>query len=179
MKGRILIVDDEEQVRNVLASLLQQGGFEVDTADGGISAIRKVQESCPDLVTLDVMMPEMDGFAVVDHLSDLEETPAVIFVSGSPGLIQARQPLPDCVVGCLIKPVRARDLIATCERALSRLAAPPPAILERRRVPRRLLLAGVSVVSGTGEPLLAGEIVQLSPSGAELHLDAQLEPGDS
>ncbi len=58
---KILIVDDEQDIIEFLSYNLEKEGFEVITADNGVSAIEKAQKHQPDLIVLDVMMPEMDG----------------------------------------------------------------------------------------------------------------------
>jgi twitching motility two-component system response regulator PilH len=59
---RILVVEDDPQILFVMAELLRGDGFEVDTAENGRVAMAKVRVSSPDLVTLDLMMPVMDGW---------------------------------------------------------------------------------------------------------------------
>ena len=69
----VLIVDDEENVRDLLARTLKGAGIESRVAVDGNDAIDKLEESIPDLVLLDIMMPGMDGFAVVDAMRGREE----------------------------------------------------------------------------------------------------------
>lgn len=67
-KNRILIVDDEPHILTAISFLLTQKGYEVDKATNGRQALQKVQTSVPDIVILDVMMPELDGFEVARHI---------------------------------------------------------------------------------------------------------------
>ncbi len=67
---KILVVDDEPHIRKILQFLLTQEGFDVVLAENGVVALEKVAESTPDLVLLDVMMPKMDGFTVLQHLRE-------------------------------------------------------------------------------------------------------------
>ena len=63
-EAHLLVVDDEPNIRDLLASSLRFAGFEVSTAVDGNSALRIVDDAQPDLVVLDVMLPDMDGFTV-------------------------------------------------------------------------------------------------------------------
>ena len=74
LSDKILIVDDEEPNRKLLASLVKALGYETETAMNGVEAIRKMKSFMPDLVLLDIMMPDMDGYEVCDHLKSDPET---------------------------------------------------------------------------------------------------------
>ncbi len=60
--GRVLVVDDEEKNRELLVDSLQQQGYEVSQAENGEIALKLVREKSPDVILLDAMMPQMDGF---------------------------------------------------------------------------------------------------------------------
>lgn len=64
----LLIVDDQEYGRNILASMLQHEGYQIELAASGAEALHKAAKIIPDLLLLDVMMPEMDGFEVCRHI---------------------------------------------------------------------------------------------------------------
>lgn len=74
---RALIVDDEEPNRKVMAAILKSQGYAYATARNGREALDKVKESRPDLIFLDVMMPEMDGFEVCRRLKEDEATRSI------------------------------------------------------------------------------------------------------
>lgn len=74
MSDKILIVDDEESNIMLLESLVKALGYETETAMNGVEAIRKTKSFMPDLVLLDIMMPEMDGYEVCDQLKSDPET---------------------------------------------------------------------------------------------------------
>lgn len=65
---KILVVDDEPHIRKILQFLLQREGLQVELAENGEAALEAVQRFAPDLILLDVMMPKMDGFSVLQHL---------------------------------------------------------------------------------------------------------------
>lgn len=81
---RILVVDDEKYIRNILDFSLGGEGFEVITADNGEEALTKSVDLHPDLIVLDVMMPKIDGFEVCRALktkSDTKDIPIVILTA--------------------------------------------------------------------------------------------------
>ncbi|MBF2066822.1 MAG: two-component system response regulator [Calothrix sp. C42_A2020_038] len=82
-KPKVLVVDDHAASRMTSVALLAMEGYEIIEADSGISAIELVAYSSPDLILLDVMMPEMDGFEVCQRLKDNEQTRLipVIFIT--------------------------------------------------------------------------------------------------
>jgi len=63
--ARILVVDDDPAIRQLLTDVLEMDGYEVSIAVDGLAAVREVQASSPDFVILDVMMPGLDGFGVL------------------------------------------------------------------------------------------------------------------
>jgi CheY-like chemotaxis protein len=69
-EARVLVVDDDEVIRQLIAVNLQMEGFEVHTAVDGQDCLDKVEELDPDVITLDVMMPRLDGWATAERLVD-------------------------------------------------------------------------------------------------------------
>ncbi len=81
---KILIVDDEEDLRVVLTFRLESAGFEVITAHNGMEALKVAKKESPDLVLLDVMMPFIDGYEVCEILKsgqDTEKIPIIILTA--------------------------------------------------------------------------------------------------
>ena len=74
MPKKILAVDDEKNILRLVEANLQREGYEVVTAADGLEALRKVEEEHPDLIVLDVTMPGMDGFQVLETLRSKPET---------------------------------------------------------------------------------------------------------
>ena len=72
--GRVLVVDDDEVIRQLIAVNLTLEGFEVDTAVDGKDCLEKVGEVKPDVITLDVMMPRLDGWVTATQLRRNPET---------------------------------------------------------------------------------------------------------
>lgn len=74
MPKKILAVDDERHIVRLVQINLQKEGYEVVTAGNGREALEKVKSEKPDLIVMDVMMPEMDGFEALEHLKADEVT---------------------------------------------------------------------------------------------------------
>ncbi len=120
---RVLVVDDEEPARALLAELLagEQGVAVVGECRNGFEAVQAVQELAPDLVLLDVQMPKLDGFEVLELL---ETPPAVVFVTAYDAY--AVRAFEVHAVDYLLKPVSAERLQAALGRVRARLAAHEP-----------------------------------------------------
>ncbi|MFC1707727.1 response regulator [Planctomycetota bacterium] len=117
MSRKVLIVDDEADVRVYLTSVLTKHGYEVITAEDGIAGLEAATRTKPDLIVLDLMMPKQSGPDFYRALADdpqLRDTP-VIIVSGLSGRsFTAREP-----VAVLDKPIVVSDFVAAVERALA------------------------------------------------------------
>ena len=74
MPKKILAVDDEKHIVRLIQVNLERAGYQVVTAFDGVEALKKVQEENPDLVVLDVMMPQMDGFETLKNLKANPQT---------------------------------------------------------------------------------------------------------
>jgi two-component system response regulator AlgR len=131
---RILIVDDETPARDRLKRLIEElDGCEcAGEAGNGTEAISLVSRLAPDVVLLDIRMPGMDGVEAAQHLSRLEEPPAVIFVTAYDEY--ALRAFDAQAVGYLLKPVRKEKLADTLQRA-ARLTRPQLTALARHAVP--------------------------------------------
>ena len=79
LKKSILIVDDEEDIRDLLSYNLEKSGFNVDVASNGMECLSKIKSNKPDLILLDVMMPEMDGLEVCEQIKS-ESTNADVLI---------------------------------------------------------------------------------------------------
>jgi two-component system OmpR family response regulator len=78
---RILIVDDEPSLRDVMATVLLDAGYSVRTAADGHIALEIIELTPPDLITTDVMMPHLDGWALLDHAHERNPSLPVILMS--------------------------------------------------------------------------------------------------
>ena len=94
-KSRILIVDDDPDIVNTLSSILRARSYLVSTASGGVEGLEKAKVERPDLILLEVMMPDMDGYDVCTKLRSNRTTRStpVIMISangGSESVLKAR-----------------------------------------------------------------------------------------
>ena len=80
-KGRVLVVDDEPPIRALVAKIVERAGHPVDVARDGAEAIEKIEAQHYSVVVLDLMMPNVDGYALVDYLKARGERPAIIVIS--------------------------------------------------------------------------------------------------
>ena len=83
--ARILVVDDDPAIRQLLADVLEMEGYEVSLAVDGLAAVRAVKASSPDFVVLDVMMPGLDGFEVLSTIRAQggEPVPVLMLTAGA------------------------------------------------------------------------------------------------
>jgi CheY-like chemotaxis protein len=178
---RVLVVDDESMMRDLVSALLEMEGYVVEVADGGRSALEAIQAHPPDLVLLDLNMPGVSGWDVIDRLKEQEAPPPVIAMSGMgvaepPELYAVRR----FVYGYLPKPFSQEQLAKTVARAMEASHARPvdPSLFtEHRREPRRTVLLPGTLVSPGGTPAAVGQILNLSPSGAHFDLGVAIPPG--
>jgi CheY-like chemotaxis protein len=115
-RKKVLVVDDETDVQEFLALILSDQGFDVACAGHGEEALAKIEALKPDLVVLDLMMPVMDGWGVLERLKRLPDRPAVIILTAYPDEWRAFKA---GVWELLQKPFEPDALVAVCQRALA------------------------------------------------------------
>jgi DNA-binding response OmpR family regulator len=177
---RVLVVDDEEPVRFLMSSVFQSAGYKVECAKSGREALEKLVPR-PDLMTLDLMMPDLNGWQVIEQLRDRANPPMVVLVSGSTDSLSSGRSLPSCVAGVVNKPFLPRELLDICDSVLKqqrRQAETAPAS-ERRRVGRREIVMDVRVAPSVGSPMAKGKLTALSPLGAEIELTQSMSAGQT
>ena len=110
--GKILVVDDDEDSRTLLAHLLKREGYEVDTAIDGQDAVEKLPDDSIDVLLLDVMMPRMDGFAVCEALKKDSRTASlpVILLTARDDMETRANGMKLGVSDFLAKPVNKQEL---------------------------------------------------------------------
>jgi CheY-like chemotaxis protein len=81
MKRRILVVDDEENIRLLFKEELEEEGYDVDTASNGLEALEKVKAAPFDIVVLDIKMPVMDGIQALNAIKNINKDQPVILCS--------------------------------------------------------------------------------------------------
>ena len=123
---RILVVDDDENILSLERTILEQKGFDVTTAGGGAEALEILDEKTFDLVLLDVMMPEVDGFTVCRRIKEdprTKELP-VIFLTAKGGGEALAEGFESGAVMYINKPFTANKLLTIVNTMLE----PPAAV---------------------------------------------------
>ena len=116
MAKKILVVDDEQDILDYLSSYLEDEGYHCRTAEDGLVAMDRIQEDRPDLILLDLQMPEETGtglYRKLHHKKDLKENP-VIVISGLAG----RDVAVSRSVPVFEKPIDKEGLLATIKEML-------------------------------------------------------------
>jgi two-component system chemotaxis response regulator CheY len=109
---KVLIVDDAAFIRIQLKQLLKANNFEVvGEAENGKAALKKIQELKPDIVTLDITMPEMDGLACMDQINKMENKPTVIMVSAMGQEAFVQEAIMNGAKGFIVKPYKPETVI--------------------------------------------------------------------
>jgi two-component system OmpR family response regulator len=162
-EARLLVVEDEPNIVELLSASLRLAGFQVATATSGLEALQAVQRHRPDLVVLDVMLPDLDGFDVARRLRTGDTRTPVLFLT-------ARDATEDKVRGLTLggddyvtKPFSLEEVVARIRAVLRRTRAgssPPP--------PTRLQAADLELDEESHEVWRAGRRVALSPTEFKL-----------
>jgi two-component system OmpR family response regulator len=126
-KRRILVVDDEDNLRTMLVAALKFEGYDVAAAPNGREGLRSVKESKPDLIVLDVMMPELDGFGMLKRLRETGDRTPVIFLTAKDTSADAVEGLGLGADDYLSKPFSLEELVARVEAVMRRVDSSPTA----------------------------------------------------
>jgi len=153
-EARVLVVDDESNITDLVSMALRYEGFEVETAATGRDAIRMVERFRPELVILDVMLPDVDGFAVTERLKSARVKVPILFLT-------ARDAVEDKVRGLTLggddyvtKPFSLEELVARVRVLLRRAGGEDES--------GRLVFADLELDDDTHEVRRAGEPVDLT-----------------
>jgi len=117
---RVLVVDDDDDIRLLLEKLLTSAGYRVETAADGRAALRVFHESPADLVILDLSMPELDGFETLERMRDLSDVPVILLTaqSGETDKVRGFRAGADDYV---VKPFGRQELLARIAALLRRV----------------------------------------------------------
>ena len=116
---RVLVVDDDDDIRLLLEELLRGAGYDVATATDGRAALRVFHTTSADLVVLDLSMPELDGFETLERLRDLSDVP-VILLTARGGEIDKVRGFRAGADDYVVKPFGRQELLARIEACLRR-----------------------------------------------------------
>jgi phosphate regulon transcriptional regulator PhoB len=168
MAGRVLVVEDEPDIRDLLAFHLEREGYLVTRASTGAEALRQLRATAPDLVILDLMLPEMDGLEVCRRLRADAGTAALPVI-----MLTAKGDEVDRVVGLeigaddyIVKPFSPKELLARVRAVLRRSRAPAAGT--------PLAVGGIVLDSATHQVSVGGRPLALTPKEFDL-LRALLE----
>ena len=116
---RILVVDDDADIRLLLRELLERASFDVEEADSGRAALRALHSSPPALVLLDVSMPDLDGYQTLERIRDLSEVPVIMLTAHARELEKVRG-LTAGADDYVAKPFGRQELLARVQALLRR-----------------------------------------------------------
>ena len=117
--ARILIVDDDPDIRKLLVELLSRAGHQVDQAPDGRAGLRALHASPPDLVLLDVSMPDLDGWQTLERIRDLSDVPVIMLTARGQELERVRG-LQAGADDYVTKPFGRQELVARVQALLRR-----------------------------------------------------------
>lgn len=148
---KILIVDDEQEIASIVRSYLEKEGYQVILASDGKSALMQVERQSPDLVILDLMLPEISGWDVCRAIRRKSNLPVI--------MVTARDEVADRIVGLELgaddyvnKPFDPKELVSRVKAVLRRSQPPPKTMLRVRDLTidteKRLLYRGDIAING-------------------------------
>ena len=169
MAAKILVVDDEKRLVSLVEAYLKQEGYAVVTASNGQEALFLARQEKPDLILLDIMMPEMDGYEFIQAHRREADTPII--------LLTARVEEEDHVIGLelgaddyITKPFRPRELVARVRAVLRRTGRSLPTTA--------ILRVGEITLDREGHQVTVGdELVDVTPSEFDLLTAMMSAPG--
>jgi two-component system, OmpR family, response regulator len=160
-EAKLLVVEDDANILELLSASLRFAGFDVSTATSGSAAVSAAKNANPDLVVLDVMLPDLDGFEVIRLMREGGARTPVVFLT-------ARDGTDDKIRGLTL----GGDDYVTKPFSLEELTARIRAVLRRTTTgdeePSRLVFADLELDEETHEVYRAGQRVQLSPTEFKL-----------
>jgi DNA-binding response OmpR family regulator len=118
-RARVLVVDDDPDIRLLLRELLERANFTVDEAPDGRTALRRLYSTPPALVILDVSMPDMDGYQTLERIRDLSEVPVLMLTARTQELEKVRG-LTAGADDYVAKPFGRQELLARVQALLRR-----------------------------------------------------------
>jgi two-component system OmpR family response regulator len=152
----LLLVDDEDNLRSMLEAALRHSGFEVHAVESGRAALTAIGEVEPDLVVLDVMLPDLDGFEVCRRWRQENRRTPVVFLTARDGTDDTVRGLTTGGDDYIVKPFSLQELVARIQAVLRRTGA--------SRNGSTLACADLSLDDEAHLVVRAGRSVDLSPT---------------
>jgi len=119
-KGRIIVIDDDEGIRKVVAAALKREDYVVDTASNGKQAIEKSRTNFYNLALVDIRLPDMEGTKLLTAMKETTPEMRKIILTGYPGLQNAIDAVNKGAHAYLVKPVNMDELLRTVEEQLKK-----------------------------------------------------------
>jgi len=168
MKKKILVVDDEQSIVTLLQYNLEQAGFEVKTAMDGEAGLTMAIDETPDLMVLDLMLPNLDGIEVCKQLRQRKILVPIL-------MLTAKDDEFDKVLGLelgaddyMTKPFSPREVVARVKAILRRTQTVEDTVTTQTNDSEKLTLAGLSILPEQYEAFFEDELLELTPKEFEL-----------
>ena len=157
-RRRILVVDDEERMVRFIRMNLEHDGFQVNEAFNGKQAIQKMRDVTPDLILLDVMMPDLDGFEVLETVREFSNVPVIMLTAKGEEEDRVRG-LEGGADDYITKPFSPRELVSRIKAVLRRTEGVSGSMHGLLEIDRRL-----KIDFDRREIWLEGKLVKLRPT---------------
>jgi DNA-binding response OmpR family regulator len=154
-RARVLVVDDDPDIRGLLRELLERAGYQVSESANGRDGLRTLYAVSPDLVLLDVSMPELDGWQTLERIRDVSDVPVVMLTARAAELEKVRG-LKAGADDYVTKPFGRQELLARVEAHLRRGG-------ERAERPGTYADALLTIDFAQREVVVNGTLVTLTP----------------
>ncbi len=171
-RKKILVVEDEKAIADILVFNLQREGYDTLVAYDGTDGYRQAMELAPDLILLDVMLPGMDGFEVLEHVREKHDTPII--------MLTAREEEADKVAGLergaddyITKPFSMRELMARVKANIRRTVS-DGVRMKKPSTPRE---TGLRISKENGMVYKDGRILELSAREFDILCFLSAAPG--
>jgi DNA-binding response OmpR family regulator len=168
MPKKILVIDDEPQIIEICSDYLRSNGYTAISALSGLEGIEKARTEQPDLIVLDIMMPEMDGYEVTKRIRKVNNVPII--------MLTARVEETDMLIGLelgaddyITKPFSPRELIARIKTVLRRSNNEPEADVIR--------VGSVELDKMHYQIVIAGRVIPVTPTEMEIMQLLMSHPG--
>jgi len=169
----VLIVDDEEGIRETLSGIFEDEGYVVNTAGSGEEALRMVKEQTPDLILLDVWLPGIDGIETLREIRALHGEPSVIMISGHGSIEAAVKATRIGAYDFLEKPLSLERVLLSAKRALEKGALERENKDLRESVTKKWVLIGESSTIKT----LREQTAMAGPSNSRVFITGESGSG--
>ena len=158
---RILIADDDEQIRELLVFDIQSSGYVVDEAENGEVALKKALENNYDLILLDVMMPKMNGYDVCRNIRLVKPKVPILMLTAKGSLTDKTEGFDVGADDYLVKPFEIQEVLLRIRALLRRNN---DSVVEKNS--KEILRAGdIEIIADSFEAIIAGKKVKLTPFG--------------